>query len=334
MLPLLRRSSLALFRPTPNRTLSTSASLAQAGLRSITPTAAERAAGRLTQKTLQTALEALHQDGMVALAGVVEHDALDRLNKRMLEETRKLVDMGDKGPFNYNKGNIQQDPPIEPATYHPSTFLNPLATAVTSAYLGGKPTMAFLSGNTAVQDAEGKGQPVHTDADFAHPEIPFACVLNVGLVEMTPENGSTECWLGTHTSSLSGLGVQDGLHGERASGRIKEELLESRRKERGPFQPVVPKGSLLIRDLRLWHAGRPNLTPIPRIMLATIHFAPWYRERMAVPLPAEMRERMEREAAEQGLRIAGDWNGRDTLEVRYGNAYDFSQSDEEVGRLL
>lgn len=89
---------------------------------------------------------------------------------------------------------------------------------------------------------------------------------------MTPENGSTEVWLGTHTDS--GLHVQEGRHGERASGRIMLDLLEKQRKVRPPSQPVVPKGSIIVRDLRLWHGGKPNLSSDPRVMLALskIHF--------------------------------------------------------------
>ena len=93
-------------------------------------------------------------------------------------------------------------------------------------------------------------------------------VINVPLIDFTPENGSTEVWLGTHTGELSGLRVQEGEHGERASGRIKEQLLEQRRKVRGPSQPVLQKGSIVIRDLRLWHAGMPNMTQDIRVMLA------------------------------------------------------------------
>ena len=58
--------------------------------------------------------------------------------------------------------------------------------------------MNFLSGNTALKPAEP--QSVHTDADLAHPQIPFAVVVNVPLITMTPENGATEFWLGTHTN--------------------------------------------------------------------------------------------------------------------------------------
>lgn len=83
---------------------------------------------------------------------------------------------------------------------------------------------------------------------------------------MTPENGSTEVWLGTHQDT--NLYVQEGKHGERASGRIKLEELEKRRAIRPPCQPVVPKGSIIIRDLRLWHAGVGNRTDMVRVMLA------------------------------------------------------------------
>jgi hypothetical protein len=91
-------------------------------------------------------------------------------------------------------------------------------------------------------------------------------VVNVPLIEMNPKNGSTEVWLGTHDGF--GLGAQEGLHGERASGRIKESLLQTRRRTDPPSQPVITKGSIIIRDLRLWHAGMPNHTNDVRVMLA------------------------------------------------------------------
>lgn len=115
-------------------------------------------------------------------------------------------------------------------------------------------------------------QPVHSDADFAHPIHPFAYVINVPLITMTPENGSTEVWPGTHTDS--GLHVQEGLQGDRASGRIKSDELERRHKIRPPCQPVVPKGSIIVRDLRLWHAGVGNRTDTVRVMLAMSMHSP------------------------------------------------------------
>jgi ectoine hydroxylase-related dioxygenase (phytanoyl-CoA dioxygenase family) len=107
---------------------------------------------------------------------------------------------------------------------------------------------------------------MHNDADFDHPSIPFALVVNVPLVKMEVDNGSTEIWLGTHNGTT--IADQEGEHGDRASGRIKIPILEARRAVRPPTQPTVKKGSIIIRDLRLWHGGKPNLSSVPRVMLA------------------------------------------------------------------
>jgi ectoine hydroxylase-related dioxygenase (phytanoyl-CoA dioxygenase family) len=136
--------------------------------------------------------------------------------------------------------------------------------------------MNFLSGNTALKSTES--QPVHTDADFEAPHIPFSLVINVPLITMTPANGSTEVWLGTHKNA--GSQVQENWHDDRGGGEIKIDVLESRRKISPPIQPVIPKGSVIIRDLRLWHCGKPNLEGTTRVMLAMIHFASWYRSPM------------------------------------------------------
>jgi ectoine hydroxylase-related dioxygenase (phytanoyl-CoA dioxygenase family) len=143
---------------------------------------------------------------------------------------------------------------------------------------------------------------------------------------MTPENGSTEIWLGTHDFTQA---AQEGAHGDRASGRIREALLEKRREERGPSQPVVKKGSIVIRDLRLWHAGMPNKTDEARVMLAMIHFASWYRNGMVMEFGEDVRPIIEKET--EGLVSAVRWAETDIVRVNYlergfGNSYDFDQT--------
>lgn len=175
-------------------------------------------------------------------------------------------------------------------------------------------------------------QPVHSDADFAHPAHPFALVVNIPLVTMMPQNGSTELWLGTHTY---GIGSQEGAHGERASGRIQPALLADREKVRGPSQPVVKKGSIVIRDLRLWHAGMPNWSADVRVMLAMIHFASWYRNPMRLEFGQDVKpilENVDRDG-QLGLDVSAvDWVANDKvlgtggyLDRGFGNSYDFDQ---------
>ena len=238
---------------------------------SVSPSAEEVSAGRLGERNLERAIRSLHEDGLVVISNVVPHEHLDHLNEKMVRDARTLQARGKDMPYNYNVGNIQQDPPPVKEYFHPSIFLNPVASQVTTTMLGPKPKWTFCSGNTALPPVEGtkpQRQPVHADADFAHPTHPFALVVNVPLIKFTPDNGSTEIWLGTHSGELSGLHVQEGEHGERASGRIKQDLLERRKEVSGPIQPVIGKGSIVIRDLRLWHAGMPNWTDEVRVMLA------------------------------------------------------------------
>ena len=209
--------------------------------------------------------------------------------------------------------------------------MNPIATQITTSIMGPNPLWTFCSGNSAMPPTEGskpQRQPVHADADFEHPSHPFALVINVPLIDFTPDNGSTEIWLGTHTGELAGLKVQEGMHGERASGRIKQNLLEQRRSMRAPCQPGVSKGSIMIRDLRLWHAGMPNWTDEVRVMLAMIHFAPWYRNTMQLELSESLKSVIE---AEGNLQVPVDWVSEEEAKARYlnrgfGNSYDFGQA--------
>ncbi|RFU27077.1 hypothetical protein B7463_g9275, partial [Scytalidium lignicola] len=295
----------------------------------------EVAAKRLTWKNLELATRAFHRDGLVVLEDVIDHSKLDALNKKMIEDAAILQAAGDASPYNYNKGNLQQDPPLAKQYFESSIILNDLATQVTSSVLGPGPRLSFVSGNTAVPlipGSEPLSQPVHSDADFNHPQSPFALVVNVPLVEMTVENGSTEVWLGTHINSS--LASQEGEHGERASGRIKENLLAERRKERPPSQPIVKKGSIVIRDLRLWHAGKPNFTNNTRVMLAMIHFAPWFRNAMEVEFSEELIPALKEK--EDKLQIQAKFLPEKQvldsyLNHGYGNAYDFNQKEPLEG---
>ncbi|KAH6685417.1 hypothetical protein F5X68DRAFT_135924 [Plectosphaerella plurivora] len=294
----------------------------------IKPSKAELLQGQLLPRNLEAAVRHIHRDGLVVVEDVVPLSDIDHLNKKMVQDARSLQARGQDGPFNYNLGNLQQDAPPVAEYFSASIFANPIATQITSNILGPRPKWTFCSANSAMSPLPGadpQRQPVHSDADFAHPDHPFALVVNIPLVSMTPENGSTELWLGTHRN---GVEAQEGAHGDRASGRIKEELLEQQSRVRGPCQPNVKKGSIVIRDLRLWHAGMPNLTEEVRVMLAMIHFAPWYRNGMRLEFGEDVKPLLEQK--DLGLEIPVNWVAREKVLGSYmnrafGNSYDFNQ---------
>ncbi|KAI2642057.1 hypothetical protein GGS21DRAFT_288415 [Xylaria nigripes] len=301
----------------------------------IRPSAEEIKNKRLGQQNLEIAVRGVHLDGLVVVEDIVPHHHLNHLNAKMVQDARILQARGEDGPFNYNTGNLQQDAPPWAEYFYPSVFTNPIVTQITSSVLGPGPKWTFCSGNTAMPVLPGgtpQRQPVHSDADFAHPEHPFALVVNIPLVDMTPHNGSTEIWLGTHTNN-SGLAAQEGAHGERASGRIKRDLLTKRIASHGPpIQPTIKKGSIIVRDLRLWHAGMPNLSQEVRVMLALIHFASWYRNRMRLEFAHDVKPILDelRCRGELDLDVPVDWVPRQQvmdgyLDRAFGNAYDFDQ---------
>ncbi|KAI1373240.1 hypothetical protein F4677DRAFT_225146 [Hypoxylon crocopeplum] len=316
------------------------ASLTQHGRLRNTPTIVKASSpevqkGFLEARNLEKAVGALHRDGLVVVEDVIPHESLDQLNKKMVQDARALQARGEDGPFNYNTGNLQQDAPPVAEYFSPSIFTNPIATQITTAVLGPRLKWTFCSANSAMPPLPGgtpARQPVHSDADFRHPDHPFALVVNVPLVTMTAENGSTEIWLGTHNRE-SGIDAQEGAHGERASGRIRESMLAERGETCPPCQPVVKKGSIVIRDLRLWHAGMPNLSDEVRVMLAMIHFAPWYRNPMRLQFLEDIKpvlEGLERENR-LGLEVPVDWVSREEalntyLDRGFGNSYDFNQA--------
>ncbi|MGV3613809.1 MAG: phytanoyl-CoA dioxygenase family protein [Fimbriimonas sp.] len=230
----------------------------------------ERAQGFLDAGRHAEAVRALREDGIVVLSDVVSLESIAALRERSLEDTRLLLARKDT-PFNWNVGNLQQDPPPFPPYLFRDVLVNDVVISVTKAILGAGLKSGFYSGNTALP-SEAR-QPVHADEGQLWPDLEVAppahsLVVNVPLVDMGPENGSTEMWPGTHLDTE--VTFQSG------NIEVSAARLEARRAVSPPLQPVVRAGSMVIRDIRMWHAGMPNRTQSPRPMIAMIHSVAWW----------------------------------------------------------
>lgn len=239
----------------------------------------DEAENGLSDAKRDAAVAAIHEDGFVVLENAVDTAHLDALRERMLEDLERILAREDT-PFNFNAGNVQQDPPPFPPYLFKDVLLNDAVISVTRAVLGPGVTNAYYSGNTALTG--GQRQPVHPDSAQLWPNLEtappaYGLVVNVPVVDMSAENGSTELWPGTHRDLR--YTIYDG------SLRVPEAVLEARRAGCPPFQPTVARGSIVIRDIRLWHAGMPNHTPQPRPMIAMIHWCGWYGHMDTVSFP-------------------------------------------------
>jgi hypothetical protein len=259
----------------------------------VLPSREEILAGKLNDQNTRRVLESLHKDGIVLLQDVIDPAHLDALNVHMVKEAKLGVEAGVK--MNQGAGNIQQAPPFTPTDlFFEDIYCNKILHHAVTLYLGQGAKWNLVTGNTALPRST-KRQPVHSDADFKHPDCPFYCVANIPLITSEVATGATEIWLGgQHRGN-----VQDQGEGVLS---IRESLVEARRLVQPPIQPTVPKGSIVLRDLRLWHAGMPNPSDKFRCMIALGFAAPWYHDctRFRVPAGTEIMSRIE-----EGLKGSG-----------------------------
>jgi ectoine hydroxylase-related dioxygenase (phytanoyl-CoA dioxygenase family) len=170
-------------------------------------------------------------------------------------------------PFNRGANRFQMYLPWEPPFAEPLFYENEDVLAVVEAVLGPDPALVYFASDTPLPGSDF--QRVHSDTQLLFPEAAFSVpayglVLNVPLVDCSEENGSLEFWPGTH--------------------------LVPRRTELDALWPVLPSrranlkaGSMLLRDLRMWHRGTPNGSDASRPHLALVYVRPWYRFEQQVP---------------------------------------------------
>ncbi len=232
----------------------------------ITVRPKELSSGKLSDKHVNQAVEAIRVDGYVVLENIINHDHLDILRERMDDDSRKLIKAERWGGAGMLKGHLQQGPPPFAPYIFKDIVANPFVVQVTKTLLGEGVYNNFYNGNT---NCPGSGtQPLHRDGDHlwlnqkvAHPVSEV--VVNISPQDTFEENGSVELWPGSHLD---------------VSGRhIDDEHEAERREIAPPIRGNAKKGSALIRDMRLWHRGVPNQSDEPRHMIAMIHRIRWLR---------------------------------------------------------
>ena len=227
-------------------------------LAAIDVTAAERERGTLSDASLASALAALHCDGVVAVRGAFERTHADALATKMLDD---LVDFdaGPRGPLR-NHWQGLRPPPIHPHLHRDIVF-NEQAIAIMRGFLGDDIVLTAYGANTAFAVGSPDLQRAHIDHGEPQPKgAPCTAVaIQAVLVDTDEDNGATEYWPGSHLAAHVGVlsdrwpSVAQQATWPRGSGRF-----------------ACPRGTLLIRDLAMWHRGMPNRTPVHRPMVTMI----------------------------------------------------------------
>jgi ectoine hydroxylase-related dioxygenase (phytanoyl-CoA dioxygenase family) len=209
--------------------------------------------------------EQVRVDGCAVLDAALPSELVGAMRVRFEE---LLAGKAAREPFNRGEHRFQMYLPWEPPFADPLLYENEAALAVVETVIGPDPALVYFASDTPLP---GSGyQRVHSDTRLLFPEtalsLPaYGLVLNVPLVDCTEENGSLEYWPGgTH------LVARDVDRERLAAG------MQSRRAN-------LKAGSMLLRDLRMWHRGTPNRSERPRPHLALVYVRPWYRFEQEAP---------------------------------------------------
>ena len=228
----------------------------------ITPE--EIAADRMSPDKMAQAVDAIMSDGYVILDNAVDHDHLDILHERMRADSDTLIKAEKWGGAGRRHGHLQQGPPPFAPYVFRDVVSNPFVIQVTKGVLGDGLFNSFYSGNCNCPGSVE--QPLHADnphlwpnMEVAHP--PASLVVNICLVKTTEENGAVELWPGTHRNTKP----------------INEGNVDAQRAVAPPIRGAADKGSVPIRDMRVWHRGVPNHSDEVRHMIAMVHNMHWRR---------------------------------------------------------
>lgn len=239
----------------------------------------ERSQGRLEAERLEVARQAVLGDGFVVLDDLLPLELVDQLAARMHAEVPALVETATLNPNRYS-GQLQQRPPSEPEYLFPEVLANPIVLALCRSVLGDSIGTVLYEGNTNMPGSVA--QAIHCDLPQLWPDLdpvpasPYGLIANLCLVDTTNEN-ATELWPGTHLDGRTY--TRAGMHRD-----IPKEWLDARRHVRPPIQVPQKQGSVIVRDIRMWHGAVANTSGQVRIMVGVGYAPSWYNG-FSIPVP-------------------------------------------------
>lgn len=219
----------------------------------------ELKAQALASETREHAIEQVKTNGYVIFEGVLAQERIAELREAFLRLFEAYTERTDP---NRGANRYQMHLPFAEPFIHPQVIENPIALSVIDALLGESCVCHYFASDTPLPGSDH--QAVHSDIHLLFPEMElslpaYSIVLNIPLVDFREDNGPVEIWPGgTHLSPTH---------------RNMKELAGQMHSE-----PVLmPAGSLLIRDMRMWHRGTPNRADAARPNLALIYSRHWLK---------------------------------------------------------
>jgi hypothetical protein len=242
----------------------------------------ELASQTLKPETLALAVEQVEVNGYIVFDSVIPKEKIDEIRTSFDPLFDEYVS---RKSFNTGKKRAQMYLPFHAPFNQEAIVANPIAMQVIDHILGKDNKCVYFASDTPLpgsdyQNVHCDNMPLFADLSIALPA--YSLVFNVPLVDTTEENGPLEIWPGgTHlTPDRSNHDTLDGsvnkhLHIVRAAeGMLSEKVL-------------MKAGSIVIRDIRMWHRGTPNRSNARRTNIALIYNRSWLGSGHQIQIPQE-----------------------------------------------
>jgi ectoine hydroxylase-related dioxygenase (phytanoyl-CoA dioxygenase family) len=215
---------------------------------------------KLDPETLRLDVQQVQMNGFVLFEGVIPRERIATIRAAFLKQ---LDEHRARTPSNRGTNRFQMHVPFEAPFIDPLVIENPLALSILDTLLGDNCHCHYFASDTALPGSDY--QAVHSDIHLLFPEtalsLPaYSIVVNIPLIDVRLEHGPVEIWPGGTHLMPSKLDMQ------RLAPQMHSELV------------TMPAGSLLIRDMRMWHRGTPNRSDEIRPHMALIYSRFWFRE--------------------------------------------------------
>lgn len=219
----------------------------------------ERDGSELSPETRRLAAQAIAMDGYVVFERALPPDLVAEMHAEFRRVFDAFVERTDP---NRGANRYQMHLPFTAPFNDPAVITNPFALALLDDLLGSDYVCHYFASDTPLPGSDY--QRVHSDISLLFPEtslsLPaYSIVVNIPLVDFTADNGPVEIWPGgTHL-------MPGGIDMQALAPKMHAEPV------------LMPAGSLLIRDMRMWHRGTPNRSNAARPNLALIYSRPWLK---------------------------------------------------------
>jgi ectoine hydroxylase-related dioxygenase (phytanoyl-CoA dioxygenase family) len=228
---------------------------------------------QLEPSTLEFAVALVKADGYVIIDSVYSEAEIECLHTAFKV---LLQDHIEKHGFAKGGNNIGGEtaharidlPFVEPFAT-PDILIHPITMSIVDEFVGKDCNLTYFASNTSLPGGTAK-QRVHADTKPLFPEAKdfvtpiYNLVVNIPLVDFHEGNGPMEIWPGGSHQMYDNV-----------IANLNSELLDRLAEALHYERVIMPKGSVMIRDVRMLHRGTPNKSDEPRPNMALIYKRSW-----------------------------------------------------------